>query len=171
MCNFRNSINNLSMLRTLHSSSILRKSSWTQDHLILLGSKYTFHYAHLSTPMLSASRRCCASLANNLRSSSTFQYAVPKSVTQVYLRSTSQSLKSIRPALQSQVRHAATAAAVAPDNTIVESDATVTEFADLQTKGLVSRTVVDTLIRRMGLKTMTPVQSQTVHETIQGHDV
>ncbi len=47
----------------------------------------------------------------------------------------------------------------------------VTKFIDLAEQGLVCRTVVDTLIRDMGLETMTQVQSLTLNESLKGTDV
>jgi ATP-dependent RNA helicase MSS116 len=49
----------------------------------------------------------------------------------------------------------------------------ITEFADLQTKGLVDASIVQNITRpsRMGLTTMTDVQSQTLHQMLQGDDV
>ena len=47
----------------------------------------------------------------------------------------------------------------------------VTQFEELSERGLVCRTVVDTLTAKMGLKTMTQVQSMTINETLKGIDV
>jgi ATP-dependent RNA helicase MSS116 len=47
----------------------------------------------------------------------------------------------------------------------------VTEFQELADRGMVSDTVVRTLTRDMGLKTMTAVQSMTINETLKGIDV
>ncbi|OQD78637.1 hypothetical protein PENDEC_c001G02457 [Penicillium decumbens] len=49
----------------------------------------------------------------------------------------------------------------------------VTEFADLQTKGLVDASIVRNITspNRMGLTTMTDVQSQTLHQMLRGTDV
>lgn len=47
----------------------------------------------------------------------------------------------------------------------------VTKFKDLAERGLVCRTVVDTLINDMGLETMTQVQSLTLNESLKGTDV
>ncbi|KAL2042361.1 hypothetical protein N7G274_004850 [Stereocaulon virgatum] len=47
----------------------------------------------------------------------------------------------------------------------------VTEFQELAHRGMVSDTVVRTLTRDMGLKTMTTVQSLTINETLKGIDV
>ena len=47
----------------------------------------------------------------------------------------------------------------------------VTEFADLATRNMISPVVVDTITKTMGLKTMTPVQSLTVNESLKGDDM
>lgn len=47
----------------------------------------------------------------------------------------------------------------------------VTKFMDLAERGLVCRTVVDTLVNDMGLETMTQVQSLTLNESLKGTDV
>lgn len=49
----------------------------------------------------------------------------------------------------------------------------ITEFADLKTKGLIDPTIVRNLTdpTRMGLKTMTEVQSQTINQMLRGDDV
>ena len=47
----------------------------------------------------------------------------------------------------------------------------ITRFEDLKARELVCPTVINTLTRGMRLETMTPVQSQTIHETLKGVDV
>lgn len=49
----------------------------------------------------------------------------------------------------------------------------ITEFADLQTSGLISPSLIRNITHpsRMGLKTMTDVQSQTINQMLQGVDV
>ena len=49
----------------------------------------------------------------------------------------------------------------------------ITEFADLKTKGLIDPTIIRNITepRRMGLTTMTEVQSQTINEMLGGTDV
>ena len=47
----------------------------------------------------------------------------------------------------------------------------VTEFKDLADHGMVCQTVVDTITKTMGLKTMTQVQSLTVSESLKGRDM
>jgi len=46
-----------------------------------------------------------------------------------------------------------------------------TKFKDLADRGLVCRTVVDTLTKDMGLETMTQVQSLTLNESLKGADM
>ena len=47
----------------------------------------------------------------------------------------------------------------------------VTKFQELADRGMVCNTVVRTIIREMGIETMTPVQSLTINETLKGTDV
>ncbi|KAJ5161922.1 ATP-dependent RNA helicase [Penicillium capsulatum] len=49
----------------------------------------------------------------------------------------------------------------------------ITEFKDLQTKGLIDPTIIRNITdpARMGLKTMTEVQSQTIHQMLHGDDI
>ena len=47
----------------------------------------------------------------------------------------------------------------------------VTKFKELAQRGMVCKTVVDTITRDMGLETMTPVQSLTINESLKGIDV
>lgn len=47
----------------------------------------------------------------------------------------------------------------------------ITKFKELAEQKLVSETVVSTLTQSMKLETMTPVQSQTINETLKGTDV
>ena len=47
----------------------------------------------------------------------------------------------------------------------------VTKFKDLAERGMVCRTVIDTITKDMGLETMTQVQSMTINETLKGIDV
>lgn len=67
---------------------------------------------------------------------------------------------------------AATAEARAEPTEDATSDA-ITEFMDLKTKGLIHPRIVDNITdpSRMGLKTMTEVQSQTLNEMLGGSDV
>lgn len=49
----------------------------------------------------------------------------------------------------------------------------ITEFADLKTKGLIDPTIIRNITHpdRMGLKTMTEVQSQTINQMLRGDDM
>lgn len=49
----------------------------------------------------------------------------------------------------------------------------ITEFADLQNKGFVDASIVQNITSpaRMGLTTMTDVQSQSLHQMLRGDDV
>ena len=47
----------------------------------------------------------------------------------------------------------------------------VTKFKDLVERGMVCRTVVDTITKVMGLETMTEVQSMTISQSLNGKDM
>lgn len=47
----------------------------------------------------------------------------------------------------------------------------VTKFKDLETRGMVCRTLVDTVTGKMGLETMTHVQTLTINESLKGIDM
>lgn len=47
----------------------------------------------------------------------------------------------------------------------------VTKFKDLVTRGMVCRTLVDTVTGKMGLETMTHVQTLTINESLKGIDM
>ena len=47
----------------------------------------------------------------------------------------------------------------------------ITLFSELAERGLVSQPVVDTIVRDMGIKTMTQVQSLTIEELLKGRDM
>jgi hypothetical protein len=57
------------------------------------------------------------------------------------------------------------------EGTAEKRDNYITEFADLETNGQVSPVLVNTITRNMGLKTMTPVQSKTINEALEGVDL
>ena len=57
------------------------------------------------------------------------------------------------------------------DGTAERREGAITKFADLGTSGKVSPVIIDTITRGMGLETMTPVQIQTIEETLSGIDV
>ena len=47
----------------------------------------------------------------------------------------------------------------------------VTKFKDLEDRGMVCKTVVNTITSVMGLETMTEVQSRTISQSLQGQDM
>ena len=47
----------------------------------------------------------------------------------------------------------------------------VTKFKDLVERGMVCKTVVDTITKTMGLETMTEVQSMTISQSLKGQDM
>ena len=71
-----------------------------------------------------------------------------------------------------RLRDASSAAAV-PAEFDEESDGShyITKFAELGERGIISKQIVDTLTKSMGLTTMTPVQSQTINECLDTGDV
>lgn len=62
-------------------------------------------------------------------------------------------------------RHSISSAFPKPEN------GPVTMFRELVEREMVDGTIVETLIKDMGLETMTPVQSLTINETLKGVDV
>ena len=50
-------------------------------------------------------------------------------------------------------------------------DGPVTKFKDLDERGMVCKTVVDTITKAMGLETMTEVQSLTIGQSLKGQDM
>lgn len=68
---------------------------------------------------------------------------------------------------------AAAAAAAEPEVKDISQQELITQFADLQTAGLVSPSLIRNITHpnRMGLKTMTDVQAQTINQMLQGDDV
>ncbi|KAJ5167350.1 ATP-dependent RNA helicase [Penicillium canariense] len=68
--------------------------------------------------------------------------------------------------------NAASAEAAAQEKELFESEL-ITEFADLQEKGLIDPSIIRNITHpgRMGLKTMTEVQSQTISQMLGGDDV
>lgn len=62
------------------------------------------------------------------------------------------------------------ASAAFQEDVPAQSEEPLREFADLAKQGLVDPTVINT-ISRMGISTMTDVQSRTLRETLKGDDV
>ncbi|KAJ5596888.1 ATP-dependent RNA helicase [Penicillium hetheringtonii] len=98
--------------------------------------------------------------------------AVPRSSS---VRWTPQLFKWQPPSIRSLTFPALREAVAAVEADIKESaqQELITEFADLQTSGLISPSLIRNITHpnRMGLKTMTDVQSQTINQMLQGDDV
>ena len=145
--------------------------------------------------MLSAARRGPSSVARSLTSlSKCYRFGRPD-----YTRSIQRRLPRLicstitRPFGSSpQWRISAAARAVAEDEDIeedteqgvysqkppsgaqikrAEQHGPVTRFEDLAKRGMVCQTVVDTITKKMGLETMTQVQSLTISESLKGQDM
>ena len=56
-------------------------------------------------------------------------------------------------------------------STRAEQHGPVTRFEDLAKGGMVCQTIVDTITKKMGLETMTQVQSLTISESLKGRDM
>jgi len=52
-----------------------------------------------------------------------------------------------------------------------EQTGPITRFTELGDRGIIDRSVINTLVKKMGLETMTEVQSLTINEAIKGSDV
>lgn len=117
--------------------------------------------------MLAPLRRCSASLPRAVRLTA---------LTRSALRN--QCIASTRPvppsriahqlsirAFQSGVRLAATSDPSSHDN------APITNFRELQERGIVHPNVVRAIVKDMGLDTMTDVQSATINQALQGTDM
>ena len=60
---------------------------------------------------------------------------------------------------------------VQQQNAEPRSDERITQFAELASKGLVSNKIISSITNKMGLSSMTDIQSLTIHETLKGNDV
>lgn len=71
------------------------------------------------------------------------------------------------------LRAASTEAVAAAQSVEPAESELITEFADMKTKGLIDPTIVRNITHpdRMGLKTMTEVQTQTINQMLRGDDV
>ena len=58
-----------------------------------------------------------------------------------------------------------------PSTQVADQNGPVTKFKDLVTRGMVCRTLVDTVTGKMGLETMTHVQTLTINESLKGIDM
>lgn len=65
----------------------------------------------------------------------------------------------------------AEAAQAQPADTEAPAPQRLTEFADLESHGLVDRRIISRITKGMGISTMTDVQSMTINETLHGDDV
>jgi ATP-dependent RNA helicase MSS116, mitochondrial len=123
--------------------------------------------------MQSASRRGYASLIRTSRAliSLSNVHAPPivrqtsKTSSKLILQSTNAFHSYCR--LQSQAAAAEASAEIKskPDNDLI------TRFEDLETRGLMSRTIINTITKDMKLETMTPVQAKTINATLKGNDM
>lgn len=57
------------------------------------------------------------------------------------------------------------------DHPIGARNGPVTEFSNLGTRAMVCNAIIDRITRKMGLKTMTHVQSLTIDESLKGTDM
>lgn len=53
----------------------------------------------------------------------------------------------------------------------VAGQGSITKFQELSDSGLVSSRVIDTIVNKMGITTMTEIQSGTINQTLKGVDV
>lgn len=92
----------------------------------------------------------------------------------------------LQPLLATNIKHASQVATVAPaENEVDEHGSSpdaprvdeaemtgpITKFAELGDRGIIDKSVINTLVKKMGLETMTEVQSLTINEAIKGIDV
>lgn len=91
-----------------------------------------------------------------------FKWQAPSSQVPVLAKS----LHTSFPALNA----AAAEATATLENTSQEPEF-ITEFADLMSKGLIDPSIIRNITGRMGLSTMTDVQSQTINQMLGGIDV
>ena len=123
--------------------------------------------------MLNAGRRGHASvvkLCANFTSSAAIRTFSALSIPQISKSSRTSQLRYFN--YSSRLNQAAAATAPVPNGSVqTEETFMITRFQDLATHGLVSRTVVNTLTQDMRLETMTPVQCETINETLKGDDV
>ena len=151
--------------------------------------------------MFNIARRGSSSAAKSLFSLSTFsRYSTPNRARDIQ-RCLSQISPSVTPAFRSGSvggsrvdlsRRSAASSAVAEGEVIegeIEQEVAsqkppsdkqidpsvqhgpVTSFKDLAERGMVCQTVVDTITERMGLETMTQVQSLTISQSLEGQDM
>ncbi|KKY19294.1 putative dead box rna helicase [Diplodia seriata] len=122
--------------------------------------------------MLAPLRRCPASLPRALGAAATTRLALRSTSIaspRALVSSRVAPLLSVR-AFQSSVRLAAAhAAATATADSSAASP--ITQFQELHEKGIIHKNVIDTIVKDMGLVTMTDVQSATLNQALQGTDL
>jgi ATP-dependent RNA helicase MSS116 len=82
--------------------------------------------------------------------------------------------RSLHKSAGSKYNYGASAAQFRPEDDIEVSKhegPVITEFEELADKGLVHRSIIRQIVETMGHKTMTPVQTLTINETLKGTDV
>lgn len=124
--------------------------------------------------MLKAFARCSSSLPrsttllSSVNSTTSRHLASSRAVTRI----------TPRPFVASRSLHQTTrrfqdAAAAAQGEEIEprDADAPITRFEELGTKGIIHPNIVDTITKRMGMETMTEVQSATINQALKGNDI
>ncbi|OJD29800.1 atp-dependent rna helicase mss116 [Diplodia corticola] len=122
--------------------------------------------------MLAPLRRCPASLPRALSAAAATRFALRNSSIaspRALVSSNFAPLLSVR-AFQSSVR-LAEAQAVATATTDSNSASPITRFEELAERNIVHRNVIDTIVKDMGLVTMTDVQTATINQALQGSDI
>lgn len=76
-------------------------------------------------------------------------------------------------AVEGEIEHEAFSQTPPSDKQIKSAvrDDPVTKFKDLEDRGMVCKTVVNTITGVMGLETMTEVQSRTISQSLEGQDM
>jgi ATP-dependent RNA helicase MSS116 len=119
--------------------------------------------------MLGALRRCSAVLPRSITqlsstSRSSVSFISPSSNAAIFSRSLHQTS-------QWRQQHAALATESLGFQSEKTNDGPITKFAELGSRNLVSRGVVQTLIKDMGLENMTEVQTATINQALEGTDI
>lgn len=123
--------------------------------------------------MLSAFRRCAASLPRTVVASSKTSLLSNASIVS---RSSQQPL--LRTSILSRQLHQTlsrrqdgAAHAVRADSPEATSAGPITKFHELEDRNLIHKSIVKTITKDMGLETMTEVQSATINQALQGTDM
>ncbi|KAK8217488.1 hypothetical protein M8818_001246 [Zalaria obscura] len=123
--------------------------------------------------MLSAFRRCAASLPRTVVASSKTSLLSNASIVS---RSSQQPL--LRTSILSRQLHQTlsrrqdgAAHAVRADSPEATSAGPITKFHELEDRNLIHKSIVKTITKDMGLETMTEVQSATINQALQGTDI